>query len=218
MEKRVWDIKGPQGKGVAPPRKNSWREVQPQLHCRSTAASYLPSPSLILPKGPTSKDQGHHQWFAMRGKIGFPAFPSETQNTLNTKNTVIWVVTFYSRAVQRSFLQWHRCPVATLSNRAAISQTQLVWYWNTANASEEVNILPNFNSHIRLLAIVWKSVVNIQHMEAKYLNGPTLKMSISVTWAITSSTKTPIYELAENKYRLSKNQKDILNFKCLCVF
>lgn len=59
MEKRVWKVKEPQGKGVVPPGKNSWRrEILPQFHCPSTATSYFPSPSLILPKGPTSKDQG----------------------------------------------------------------------------------------------------------------------------------------------------------------
>lgn len=64
--------------------------------------------------------------------------------------------------------------VCTVQYIVAISHAQILRSWNIANASEELNVLLNLNSHIRLVQIVLKRVVNIRHMEAKYLRSPTL--------------------------------------------
>lgn len=153
MEKRVWEVKGPQGEEEKSCPSSTVGPQQPPP---------LPPPTWFCPRAPSPKTKVTINGLHREGRYDSRHFQL-TPKILWTQKHRYLVVTFYSRAVQRSFLQWHKCPTAALSNIAAISQTQLVGSWNTASASEEVNTLPNFNSHIRLLAIVWKNVVNIQH-------------------------------------------------------
>ena len=80
-----------------------------------------------------------------------------------------------------------------------------------ANASEELNVLANLNLNKSYKASGYSTEECGKYSAygSQILMWSNLKMPISVTWEITSSTETPIYMLLENNSSLSRDYQRI---------